>query len=109
MRLIKCALNTRELINHALSMRSNTCASLCGTNYPRGMALDGMEATKTRRKSYTHEFKLEVVAFYSSNNPYQPSKKFSLNTKIILRWIQNEELIDTSKKGNKHVALIYPG
>ena len=40
-------------------------------SYPRGTTLDVMEATKMRRKSYTSEFKLEVVAFYRNNNLYQ--------------------------------------
>ena len=68
------------------------------------MTVDVMLATKTRRKRYTHEFKLEVEAFYRNNNLYQTSMKFSLNTKTILRWVQKEELIDTSKKGSKHIV-----
>ena len=59
---------------------------------------------KLRRKSYTREFKLSVVKFYreNNNNLYQISKRFSLNTKTLLRWIGDEEGIKKSKKGSKH-------
>ena len=68
------------------------------------MTVDVMLAPKTRMKRYTREFKLEVEAFYRNNNLYQTSMKFSLNTKTILRWIRNNKLIDTSKKGSKHIV-----
>lgn len=57
---------------------------------------------KTRRKSYTRKFKLDVVSFYWQNNLYQTSKKFSLNTKTILRWAASEKTISNSSKGSKH-------
>ena len=60
--------------------------------------------TKLKRKSYTREKKLEVLEFYKSHqsNLYQTSKKFSLNTKTILRWIKDEEKIKESKKGSRY-------
>ena len=59
---------------------------------------------KLQRKSYTREFKLSMVKFYRENNNYlyQTSKRFSLNTKTVLRWIGDEEGIKKSKKGSKH-------
>ena len=55
---------------------------------------------KLRQKSYTREFKLSVVNFYreKSNNLYQTSKRFLLNTKNVLRWIGDEDGIKKSKK-----------
>ena len=38
-----------------------------------------------RRKSYTREYKLEVVHFYSEHNLYQTTKQFSLNMKMVGR------------------------
>ena len=37
-----------------------------------------MEATNMRKKSYTREFKLEVVAFYRNDNLYHNSKSISV-------------------------------
>ena len=55
------------------------------------------------RKSYTREYKLEVVHFYRENNLYQTAKRFSLNTKTIRRWVADEGNIKKSKKASKHV------
>ena len=65
---------------------------------------------KLQRKSYTREFKLSVVKFYreNNNNFYQTSKRFSLNTKTVLRWIGDEEGIKKSKKGSKHRQHVRP-
>ena len=59
---------------------------------------------KLRRKSYIREFKISVVEFYreNNNNPYQTSKRFSLNTKTLLRWIGDEDSIKKSKEGSNH-------
>ena len=51
----------------------------------------------TKRKSYVREFKLTVVNHYCENNLYQTSKRFSLNTKTILRW---------AKKGSKRMVTM---
>ena len=37
-----------------------------------------LEATKMRRKSYTREFKLDVVAFYRNDNLYHNSNSVSV-------------------------------
>ena len=65
---------------------------------------------KLQRKSYTREFKLSVVKFYreNNNNLYQTSKRFSLNTKTVLRWIGDEEGIKKAKKGSKHRQHVRP-
>ena len=55
------------------------------------------------RKSYTREYKLEVVRFYHEHNLYQTSKRFSLNTKTIGRWVADKEKIKKSKKASKRV------
>ena len=47
-------------------------------SYPRGTTLDVMEVTKMRRKNYTCELKLEVVAFYRDNNLYHNSNSVSV-------------------------------
>ena len=61
------------------------------------------ENAKHTRKSYTREYKLSVVAWYRQHNLYATSKKFSLNTKTILRWAAVESEIKKSKKGSKHM------
>lgn len=67
------------------------------------------ENAKTTRKSYTREFKLDVVTWYRQNTLYATSKKFSLNTKTILRWAANETSIKESKKGSKHAKHAVKG
>ena len=63
---------------------------------------------KKKRKSYTREEKIRVVQFYHDNgkNLYQACKKFSLNSKTVLRWIKDEPAIRESKKGSKRVKFI---
>ena len=74
------------------------------------MATSQTGQMKLRRKSYTREFKLSVVNFYRDNNSnlYQTSKRFSLNTKTLLRWIGDEDGIKKSKKGSKHRQHVRP-
>ena len=55
------------------------------------------------RKSYTREYKLEVVRFYRENNLYQTAKRFSLDTKTIRRWVADEEKIKKIKKASERV------
>ena len=62
-------------------------------------------STTKRRKSYTREFKLEVVKFYRENNLYQTAKQFSLNTKTIGRWVADEDQIKKSRKASKRVPV----
>ena len=59
---------------------------------------------KQKRKSYTRETKLKVIEFYYSRRKhlYQTCKQFELNTKTVLRWINDEKKIRDSKKGSKH-------
>ncbi len=57
---------------------------------------------KMRRKSYTREFKLEVVVkYYRENSLYRTSKFYSLNTKTVLRWVKDETMLKKAKKGSK--------
>ena len=68
------------------------------------LTLDGTApAPVAKRKSDTREEKLKVVKFYFDNGKdlYQTSKKLSLNTKNILRWIRAEEQIRDSSKGRR--------
>ena len=57
------------------------------------------------RKSYTREFKLEVIRFYHNSNLYQTSKHFALNTKTTGRWVADEAKIKKSIKGSKRVKF----
>ena len=70
--------------------------------------LDGgiLHLAKRLRMSYTREYKLEVVKFYQENNLYQTAKRFSLNTKMIGRWVSDVEKIKKSKKASKRVNMI---
>ena len=70
------------------------------------LTLDGITQTR-KRKSYSREEKLKVVKFYFDNekNLYQTCKKFSLNSKNVLRWIKDEEKIRKSGKGSKRVKF----
>ena len=61
------------------------------------------ENSKATRKSYTREFKLDVVTWYRQNTLYATSKTFLLNTKTILRWATSESKIKERKKGSKYV------
>ena len=71
---------------------------------------DSSTNKKRSRKSYRRKFKLTVVNFYRANNHlYQTSKKFSLNTETILRWVGDEEKIKDAKKGSKHVVHVRRG
>ena len=58
-----------------------------GTVQMEATLVDGVEHSKPRRMSYTREKKLEVLEFYKSSNKnlYRTAKKFSLNTKTLLR------------------------
>jgi transposase-like protein len=60
-----------------------------------------------KRKSYSREEKLKIVRYYyaSESNLYQTCKAFSLNSKTVKRWIDNEEKIEESKKGSKRVKF----
>ena len=58
---------------------------------------------KIPRRSYTREFKLEVVKFKQSKNLYQACKSFKLNSKTVLRWEKDKDKIKAGKKGSKHV------
>ena len=66
--------------------------------------LSSSGSAKAKRKCYTREFKLAVVNHYRENNMYQTSRRFSLNTKTILRWAGDEEKLKKAKKGSKHTV-----
>ena len=69
------------------------------------LSLDGTPvAAKATRKSYTHEYKLQVVKHYRdpNNTLYATSKAFNVSTKCILRWAEDEKKIQKSAKGSKH-------
>ena len=65
------------------------------------------EKAPVKRKSYKREEKLHVVKFYYSNgnNLYQTCKAFSLNSRTVKRWIDNEEHIEESKKGSRRAKF----
>ena len=65
------------------------------------------DSLKKTRKSYSREEKLKVGRHYYSDgqNLYQTCRRFSLNTKTVLRWLKDEEKIRKSKKGNKRVKF----
>ena len=58
---------------------------------------------KAQRKSFTREFKLNVIRYYQKNNLYRTSKCYELNTKTILRWIKQESKIKDASKQSKHL------
>ena len=72
----------------------------------RQRTLDGPIDHPKTRKSYTREYKLEVVRFYREHNLYQTAKRFSLNTKTVGRWVADEEKIKKSKKASKRVTFV---
>ena len=59
---------------------------------------------KSSRKSYTREFKLQVIDYYRNprNTLYATAKHFSVDKKCILRWSSEETKIKKSSKGSKH-------
>ena len=76
-----------------LTMATAAAASILPSN--------GSGSGKAKRKRYAREFKLTiVVSHYSENNLYQTSKRFSLNTNKILRWVADGEA-KKAKKGSK--------
>ena len=65
---------------------------------------DGHQESRVQmRKSYTKEYKLEVVCFYHQNNSRLSSKCFLLNTKTIGWWVTDKEKIKRNKKAPKCV------
>lgn len=75
--------------------------------HSRQLTLDGSIPGSAKRKSYSREKKLLVVKFYheNDNNLYQTCKKFSLNSKTVLRWIRDKKKIKKSSKGSKRVKF----
>ena len=70
------------------------------------ITLDGEPVKEKKgRKSYTREYKLEVVRFYRENNLYQTAKRYSLNTKTVGRWVADYEKIKDSRKSSKRVKF----
>ena len=66
-----------------------------------------LQVSKRKRKSYGREEKLKTLKFYRDNgrNLYKTCKRFSLNTKTVLRWIKDEEKIRSRSKGSKRVKF----
>ena len=62
---------------------------------------------KKARKSYSREEKLKVVKYYHENgkNLFQTCKRFSMNSKSVMRWVKDEEKIRGSSKGSKRVKF----
>jgi transposase-like protein len=56
-----------------------------------------------RRKSYSREFKLEVVRFYHNSNLSNTTKQFELNSKTVLRWVKQEKTLILSRYKSKRV------
>ena len=66
------------------------------------LSLDGTPvAAKATRKSYTREYKLQVVKHYRdpNNTLYATSKAFNVSTKCILLWAEDEEKYTRALKG----------
>ena len=63
--------------------------------------------SKKARKSYSREEKLKVVKNYHDNgkNLYRTCKRFSMNSKTVMRWVKDEEKIRGSSKGSKRVKF----
>ena len=61
--------------------------------------------SKKGRKSYSREEKLKVIKYYHDNgkNLYKTCKRFSMNSKSVMRWVKDEEKIRGSNKGSKRV------
>ena len=59
--------------------------------------------SKSTRKSYTREFKLQVIDYYRDprNTLYATAKHFSVDKKCILRWSSEETKIKESSKGSR--------
>ena len=66
---------------------------------------NGSDSGKAKRKSYAREFKLTVVNHYQENNLYQTSKRFSLNTKTILRWVADKEKLKKAKGSKRTITV----
>ena len=86
--------------------REHDAAMAASEAESRQTTLDGkpIDQRKTR-KSYTREYKLEVVHFFRKHDLYQTAKRFSLNTKTVGCWIANEEKIKKSKKVSKQMKF----
>ena len=70
------------------SLQQVTCGSSWIMAEALQTTLDGTPSgvgEKLRRQCYSREKKLEVIAFYQSHNLYQTARKFSLNTKTVLK------------------------
>ena len=85
------------------SFYNNMPYSATPSTMARQVSLTGT-AVKTPRKSYSREFKLQVIKFYCDpqNTLYATSKHFSVDKKCILRWAHEETRIKKSSKGSKH-------
>ena len=72
------------------------------------LSLTGTPVTtaKATRKSYSREYKLQVVDYYRDPqySLYVTSKHFDISTKCILRWAKGENKIKKSTKGSKHIS-----
>ena len=54
-------------------------------------------------KSYTREFKLEVVGYYRTSNLYQTNKKYKVGNANILRWAGQEVALILSKTDSRRI------
>ena len=68
---------------------------------------------KSKRHSYTKEFKLHTIQWYmnKSQNKARTAFHFTVNRKRIRKWVQNEELISarkltTKKSGRQGIPLL---
>ena len=62
---------------------------------------------RLKRKSYTREEKLKILRFCHSNNRnvYRTCQKYGLNSKTLLRWLKDENKIESSRKGSKRAKF----
>ncbi|RUS20744.1 hypothetical protein BC937DRAFT_94481 [Endogone sp. FLAS-F59071] len=58
------------------------------------------------RKSYTREFKLQVIGYFYKigENQYATAKHFKVDKNTVKRWVRAESLIKTSKQHSKRIG-----
>ena len=66
-----------------------------------GLTVAPGRSEKKKRRSYTKEEKMKVIAFYKEHNLYKTCQKFHVNSKNVLRWKKDEDKIAASKRGSR--------
>ena len=86
-----------------LPRRTEVESIVMASSLSRQATLTGTKQGKQKRKSYTREFKLSVVQYLRQNNHNvsQTARHFSIDRKMVQRWVKDEEKIKASSKGSK--------